>query len=225
MAILLVEDDERIVEFVKRGLSAEGYLIDVARTGGEALQVSPSPVYDLIILDLMLPDIHGREICRRLRADGVTTPVLMLTAMDTLEDKVNGLRIGADDYLTKPFAFEELLARIEALCRRRGNYQAEAAEIAVGDLTLNRDTREVHRAGQRLDLTPKEYSLLEYLMSRPGIVFSRTKILQNVWGYDADPLTNIVEVYMRNLRRKVDASPRPPLLKTVRGFGYKIEAE
>ncbi|MFZ5595048.1 MAG: response regulator transcription factor [Pseudomonadota bacterium] len=225
MAILLVEDDERIVTFVKRGLEAEGYLMDVASTGKEALRVGRSPVYGLIILDLMLPDMDGREICRQLRAEEVSTPILMLTAMDALEDKVGGLRLGADDYLTKPFAFEELLARIQALRRRSPSYTSQSIELALADLTLNRETRQVRRGDHVIELTPKEFALLEYLLSAPGRVFSRARILENVWGYSSDPLTNVVDVYMRNLRRKIDEDSDKPLLKTVRGFGYKIDAD
>lgn len=223
MRILLVEDDERIVGFVKRGLEAEGYQIDVASHGQEALQKARLPHYQLIILDLLLPGIPGKEICRELRASGLQTPILMLTALDTLEDKVSGLRIGADDYLTKPFAFDELIARIQALQRRQVNYHVETPELKIADLTLNKETREVRRAGQIIDLTPKEYSLLEYLMSAPGKVLSRTRILEQVWGYNADPLTNVVEVYVRHLRYKIDQKHDKKLIKTVRGFGYKID--
>lgn len=223
MAILIVEDEARIAEFVKRGLEAEGYLVDWVPNGQEAIQVGASPVYEVIILDLMLPDLSGRDVCRRLRADGVETPVLMLTAMDTLDDKVTGLRIGADDYLTKPFAFEELLARIEALLRRGRSFEQQSASLAVADLVLNKETKEVSRGGQTIELTPKEFALLEYFMSMPGKVVSRTKILEQVWGYNADPLTNVVEVYIRNLRRKIDEGFETALIKTVRGFGYKLE--
>lgn len=224
MRILLVEDDERIVGFVKRGLEAEGHQLDVAGNGQDALKNGISSHYQLIILDLMLPGMHGKEVCQQLRASGIQTPILMLTALDTLEDKVSGLRIGADDYLTKPFAFEELIARIQALQRRQASYQVEPTELKIADLTLNRETREVRRAGQLIDLTPKEYSLLEYLMSSPGRVLSRTRILEQVWGYNADPLTNVVEVYVRHLRYKIDQGHDKKLIKTVRGFGYKIES-
>lgn len=221
----MIEDDERIVEFVKRGLQAEGYSVEVARNGKDAMQVAKSPVYELILLDVMLPDMNGMEICRQLRTEGIETPILMLTAMDNLEDKVEGLRGGADDYLTKPFAFEELIARIQALLRRSGGFEQEVAELTVADLSLNRETREVRRGEKLVEVTPKEYALLECLMSAPGRVFSRTRILDNVWGYSADPLTNVVEVYIRNLRRKIDQDHPKPLIKTVRGFGYKIDAE
>lgn len=223
MAILIIEDDARIVEFIRRGLEAEGYLTDVASDGREGLKIAAAPDYELILLDLMLPDISGQEICRQLRLSGVTTPILMLTAMDTVEDKVEGLRIGADDYLTKPFAFDELVARIEALLRRSQGFKQKSSELAVADLTLNRETHEVRRGGRLIELTPKEYSLLEYFMTAPGKVFSRTRILDNVWGHSTDPLTNVVEVYIRNLRRKIDDGQPVQLIKTVRGFGYKIE--
>ena len=210
---------------LRRGLQAEGYSVDVAHDGPGALEVATSPQYKLLILDLLLPGIGGREICRRLRATSVDTPILMLTALDAVEDKVEGLRIGADDYLTKPFAFEELLARIEALLRRGGSYDASPVEFAVADLTLNSDTREVSRAGRMIELTPKEFGLLALLMSYPGKVMSRAKILEQVWGYHADPLTNVVEVYIRHLRRKIDEDFDAPLIHTVRGFGYKITAD
>lgn len=224
MTILLVEDDPRIVTFVKRGLEAEGYRVDTVYEGEEAMRIASSPIYRLIILDLMLPGLSGQEICRRLRAAGVQTPILILTAMDSIDNKVNGLRIGADDYLTKPFAFEELLARIEALLRRRSGFETESTYLTVADLSLNHETKEVRRGKQLIDLTPKEYALLQYLMKTPGRVQSRTKILETVWGYSADPLTNIVEVYIRNLRRKIDQGDQNPLIKTVRGFGYKIDS-
>ncbi len=225
MGILLIEDDERITEFVQRGLRAEGYSVDVARDGEAAWEMARGAKYQLIILDLLLPGIDGREICRRLRNAKVSSAILMLTALDTLEDKVEGLRIGADDYLTKPFAFAELLARIEALLRRPKSYEAEEPRLAVGDLELDRDNREVRRAGRAIKLTPKEFSLLECLMRSPGKVLSKTKILENAWGYSSDPLTNVVEVYIRHLRRKIDEGFDQALIKTVRGFGYKIDAE
>ncbi|MEW5757243.1 MAG: response regulator transcription factor [Pseudomonadota bacterium] len=226
MKILIVEDDERISNFVKRGLEAEGYRTEVAGTGRLALQLAVRGEFDLLLLDLMLPDVSGQEVCRQLRQQGTTTPILMLTAMDALEDKVAGLRIGSDDYLTKPFAFDELIARVQALLRRsRGRgYKERASELTVGDLTLNRDTREVRRSGKLIELTPKEYVLLECFMEAPGRVLSRSQILDHVWGYNADPLTNVVEVYIRSLRKKVDAGLPDSLIKTVRGFGYKLEA-
>jgi two-component system, OmpR family, response regulator len=222
MSVLLAEDDQGIVEFVRRGLEAEGYQIEVAMTGDDAVRLGSERRHPLIILDLLLPDIDGREVCRRLRAAQVHVPILMLTALDTLEDKVSGLQIGADDYLTKPFAFEELLARLQALQRRNGGYGEIQAALRVGDLRVDRETREIVRGGRKIELTPKEFALLECLMSRPGKVFSRTMILERVWGTTSDPLTNIVEVYIRQLRRKIDEGEEKPLIQTIRGFGYKI---
>jgi len=223
--ILLVEDDERIVEFVRRGLKAEGYNVDVARTGQEATTLGTAAAYQLIILDRKLPDLTGLEVCERLRAGLIDTPILMLTAMDTVQDKVTGLRSGADDYMTKPFSFEELLARIEALMRRRGGgLKAEPKELRIADLVLNQETHEVRRGNQLIDLTPKEFALLESFMRAPGKVLSRTRILEQVWGYSADPMTNVVDVYVRQLRRKIDEGYDHKLLKTVRGYGYKLDA-
>ncbi|HEB92884.1 MAG TPA: response regulator transcription factor [Gammaproteobacteria bacterium] len=223
MAILIIEDDERILQFVRRGLEAEGYLIETSTTGMLGLQLAAQAEYDLLILDLMLPDISGQEICRQLRQRDISTPILMLTAMDALEDKIEGLHIGADDYLTKPFAFDELIARIQALLRRSHGYKEQSTVLQVSDLTLNRETREIHRAGRLIELTPKEHALLEYFMNAPGRVFSRSKILDQVWGYNTDPLTNVVEVHIRNLRKKMDEGFSSSLIKTVRGFGYKLE--
>ena len=225
MRVLLVEDDERIVDFVQRGLKAEGYAVEVARNGQEAIAMGSVGQFQVIILDLGLPDINGRDVCERLRNAGVGTPILMLTARDTVQDKVTGLRSGADDYMTKPFAFEELLARIEVLMRRRGGeIKPETKEFQVADLVLNMETHEVRRGETLIELTPKEFSLLECFMRMPGKVLSRTRILEQVWGYSADPLTNVVDVYIRQLRRKIDDDYAIKLLKTVRGFGYKLDA-
>jgi two-component system, OmpR family, response regulator len=221
MNVLLVEDDERIIEFVRRGLQAEGCQVDVARRGLEGISRARSGT-QVIILDLLLPDIDGREVCRRLRDAGVSTPILMLTALDTLEDKVQGLRIGADDYLAKPFAFAELLARVQALARRSGRYQHDPPKLRVADLVLDRETCEARRGERLVPLTPREFSLLECLIGASGKVVSRTQILEQVWGCSRHPLTNVVEVYIRQLRRKVDQGAPQPLIETVRGFGYKI---
>ncbi len=226
MTLLIIEDDMRILEFVKRGLEAEGYLIEYANNGAQGLQKLQDGAYDLLLLDLMLPDMSGHDVCRQLRQQGMTLPVLMLTAMDSLEDKVEGLNLGADDYLTKPFAFDELVARIKALLRRNQGgtgYKVPETELSVSGITLNRKTREVFREGKLIELTPKEYALLEYFMQSPGCVLSRAQILDRVWGYNVDPLTNIVEVYIRNLRRKLSEGFDSSLIKTVRGFGYKLE--
>jgi len=224
MRILLVEDDQRIVDFVQRGLKAEGYTVEVARSGLEAITLGAEGKFQAIILDLGLPDLNGRLICEHLRNSGVGTPILMLTARDTVQDKVTGLRSGADDYMTKPFAFEELLARIEVLMRRGGaEIKPEIKEFRIADLILNGETHEVRRGEAIIDLTPKEFALLECFMRMPGKVLSRTRILEQVWGYSADPLTNVVDVYIRQLRRKIDDDYDLKLLKTVRGFGYKMD--
>jgi two-component system OmpR family response regulator len=220
-----VEDDERIVDFVHRGLKAEGYVVEVARSGLEAIAMGINGKFQIIILDLGLPDLNGRQVCENLRNNGVGTPILMLTARDTVQDKVTGLRSGADDYMTKPFAFEELLARIEVLMRRRGGeIKPEIKEFQIADLILNGETHKVRRGETQIDLTPKEFALLECLIRMPGKVLSRTRILEQVWGYSADPLTNVVDVYIRQLRRKIDDDYDLKLLKTVRGFGYKLDA-
>jgi DNA-binding response OmpR family regulator len=221
MNVLLVEDDERIIEFVRRGLEAEGYHVDVARDGRDAARRGQSPDYQLIILDLLLPEVDGRDVCRQLRTANLGTPILMLTALDTLEDKVRGLRMGADDYLAKPFAFEELVARVQALARRGAVYRDDHLELTACDLVLDRATREVRRGDRPIQLTPREFALLECLMRSPGKVLSRPLILEKVWGYSKHPLTNVVDVYIRQLRRKVDREA-VPLIQTVRGFGYKL---
>lgn len=222
--ILLIEDDERIIEFVARGLRAEGHTVEVARTGPHGLELGRMPHFDIIILDLMLPGMHGHDVCQQIRAARVATPIIMLTAMDRLDDKIEGLRLGADDYLTKPFAFGELLARIEALMRRRDRFESPSSTLQIADLTFDRETLEVRRGERTIELTAKELALLELMMSSPGRVLSRTRILETIWGYSSDPLTNVVDVYIRRLRLKVDQGHDTPLIKTVRGIGYKLEA-
>ena len=221
MKLLVIEDDRTVGQYVKHGLEEERFTADLVEDGLEGLRMASAGHYDVIVLDIRLPGMTGFEIVRTLRDRGVTTPVLMLTAQDSVEFKVQGLRAGADDYVTKPFSFEELLARVEALSRRPR--EVAPAVLQVDDLTLDTGTREVHRAGQRLDLTPKEYLVLEYLMRHPGRVMSRTLITEYVWDYHFDPGTNIVDVVINRLRKKVDAGAAKKLIHTVRGVGYVVK--
>jgi DNA-binding response OmpR family regulator len=228
MNILVVEDDARIADFLDRGLRAEGYRVTVARTGPEGLEAARGAGTDstptIMLLDVMLPGMSGLEVCQTLRAAKVQLPILMLTALGTLEDRVSGLRLGADDYLIKPFEFEELLARIEALGRRgREMRQTPASRLVVADLELDREAMRASRGGTPLTLTARELALLELLMSAPGRLFSRERILANVWGTNEDPLTNVVDVYIRRLRSKIDDGFERPLIHTVRGLGYRLE--
>jgi DNA-binding response OmpR family regulator len=219
--LLLVEDDPRIAAFIERGLVAEGHVVEIAATGTDGLRMARGGGYALVILDRMLPDFDGVEVCRQLRRERVGTRILMLTARDTLGDKVGGLRAGADDYLTKPFSFDEFVARIEALLRRSDLHRHEP-ELRVADLSLDPATRRVSRGARTIELTPKEYALLRYLMENAGTVLSRTQILNNNWGYGFDPGTKVVDVYIRYLRKKVDEGEATPLIHTIRGAGYSI---
>jgi DNA-binding response OmpR family regulator len=222
--ILMIEDDPRIADFVSRGLRAEGYLVEVMPTGREGLLAGRDTQFRTILLDIGLPDINGQQVCEQLRSEGITTPILMLTARDAIPDKVKGLKSGADDYMTKPFSFEELLARVEALLRRAEmEYGEDNPEVKIADLLLNRQTHEVSRAGRSIELTAKEYNLLELLMISGGKLVSRARILEQVWGYSSDPLTNVVDVYIRQLRKKIDEGYGVKLIKTVRGFGYRLD--
>ena len=225
MNVLLIEDEARVAEFIERGLRAERYCVSRAQTGEGGLDHASNREYDAIIVDLLLPDIHGYEVCRRLRLAGVFAPILIVSALDSPSDRVRGLRFGADDYLTKPFDFEELLARLEALVRRAQNFVLDASALQIGDLVFDRETLEVRRGERSIKLTAKELALLELLMSSPGKVFSRTRILNNVWGYDKDPLTNVVDVYIARLRKKVDDGNKPTLIQTVRGHGYRMSID
>jgi DNA-binding response OmpR family regulator len=222
MRILVVEDEHKIANAVKEGLAQESFAVDISYDGQEGLNAAEYEDYDLIILDRMLPGgMDGVEICRRLRQAGKHTPVLMLTAKDQVRDRVQGLNAGADDYLVKPFSFEELLARVKALLRRP--HDAVGEILAVGGLTMNTTTKSVQRAGQPISLSTKEYALLEYLLRNPGKVLSKNNIITHVWDFDADILPNTVEVFMTYLRAKVDKPFHGPgLIQTVRGFGYKI---
>jgi len=224
MRLLIVEDDRKLAEFVARGLRAERFAVDIASDGLEGQRFLEACAYDLLILDLMLPQLSGGELLKRVRRAMPRLPVLVLTARDATEDKVKYFEAGADDYLTKPFDFAELLVRIKALMRRTPLERAEV--LRVGDLELNRLTQQVRRGTQRIELTAKEYALLEYLMSSAGRVFSRTMILEHVWDQSFEGVTNIVDVYVRYLRRKIDDPVAEKLIHTVRGVGYCIrEAE
>jgi DNA-binding response OmpR family regulator len=223
MNILVVEDDGLVADLLLRVLGAEGYRVQLARTGPEGLALARNSDLSLLLLDLMLPGLSGLELCQTLRAEGHHVPVLMLTALSNTQDKVSGLRLGADDYLTKPFAFEELLARIEALLRRGRELRPRATTLQVADLVLDRERMSVTRAGKPVALTAKELAFLELLMTAPGRVYSRERILSNVWGTNEDPLTNIVDVYVRRLRSKIDDGHPVTLLQTVRGLGYRLD--
>ena len=222
MKILVVEDDRTVGQYVKRGLEEQRYHADLVADGMEGLRLASGGRYDLIVLDLRLPEMNGLEVLRTLRDRGNTTPILVLTAQDAVDFKVQALRSGADDYVTKPFSFEELLARVEALGRRPKEIRAQV--LRVGDLELDMATREVTRAGERIDLTPKEYTVLEYLMRHAGRVMSRTLITEYAWDYHFDPGTNIVDVVINRLRKKVDSSHAQKLVHTVRGVGYVVKA-
>jgi heavy metal response regulator len=220
MRILLVEDDSRIARFVNKGLTEEGYAVDIVTNGEDALTFAGSAPYDLIVLDLLLPIIDGITVCRRLRRQDMKVPILILTAKDSIEDRVTGLNAGADDYLVKPFAFAELLARIRALLRRPPVLNADTLE--VGDLVLDITKHQVERADEPISLTPKEYSLLVFMMRNQCQVLSRTQIMEHVWNYDFYAGSNVVDVYIRYLRKKIDEGHEKKLIKTIRGVGYTI---
>ena len=225
MRILIVEDDHKIANALKKGLQQESYAADVSYDGKDGLGNAVTIEYDLIILDRMLPEVDGVEICRILRQKKINTPILMLTAKDKISDRVEGLNCGADDYLVKPFAFEELLARIKALLRRP--QELNQNEFIVGDLKLNTLTYEVERSGKEISLSQKEFALLEYLMRNAGRILTKDSIINHVWDYDADILPNTVEVYIGYLRNKIDKPYKnaKQYIQTARGFGYKISEE
>jgi heavy metal response regulator len=220
MRVLVVEDEERIAAFIRRGLMEELYTVDVVVDGAQALETAMGAEYDAIVLDVRLPGRDGYAVCRDLRARGDRTPVLMLTARDTVDDRVAGLDAGADDYLVKPFAFKELLARLRALTRRPP--EIRDSTLALADLELDMLSHQVCRASQPIDLTAREYRLLEFFMRHPGQVLSRAQIAAQVWGQDFDAQSNVVDVYIRYLRRKIDDPFEPRLIQTVRGLGYKL---
>jgi len=222
MRILVIEDEHRIANAISQGLKQENYAVDVTYTGTDGFDLASTEEYDLIILDLMLPGMDGISICKQLRANEINIPILILTAKDQMVDRVKGLDSGADDYLGKPFAFEELLARIRAITRRPKSLTNEV--LLVGDLQLNTKTFEVNRNNVSIRLSNKEYALLEYLMRNANLTLTKDQIISHVWNYDAEILPNTIEVYIRNLRNKVDVPFKgsKPLINTMRGFGYKI---
>src|SRR5271169_2396562 len=221
MRILVIEDEKRIADFLSRGLESGGYAVDVANTGNSAVELVHATEYDLVILDLGLPDIDGLQVLEKIRNRKTVPPVLILSARDSVDDRVTGLEQGADDYLVKPFAFVELLARVRVLLRRG---QPTPERLQVGDLSLDCIRRKVTRANENVELAPKEFSILEYMMRNRGRPLSRTMIVEHVWDMDYDGLTNIVDVYIRHLRSKVDDRWPLKLIHTVRGVGYMIEA-
>lgn len=223
MRVLVVEDERKLAGFIRKGLEEEGYAVDVASDGESGLKMALDGVHDLIVLDIKLPGRDGLAVLQELRRKNRTTPVLLLTARAAVEDKVLGLDSGADDYLTKPFAFEELVARVRALLRRRG--ETRDPILRLGDLVLDPARRTVHRGTVRIDLTAREFSLLDYFLRNPGRVLTRAMILDRVWDYDFDPSTNVVDVYVNYLRRKIDIEGKPRLIHTVRGAGYVLNLE
>jgi DNA-binding response OmpR family regulator len=222
MHILIVEDEQRLARLVARVLGEERHVVDTANDGDTGLDLALRGTYDLLILDLMLPGRSGLDICKQVRARKLQPAILMLTARGSIEDRVAGLRIGADDYLVKPFAMEELVARVDALLRR-GRAITDTQRLQVGDLTLDLLRREAQRDGRIIELTAKEFALLEYLMRHPGQVLTRTQIIDHVWRYDSDALSNVVDIYIHYLRDKIDRGSARPMIKTMRGVGYRIE--
>jgi len=222
MRVLIVEDESRIADFLDRGLRAEGHFCVIANDGESGLSLAMEGDFDLILLDLMLPGIHGHEVCQQLRMHKVNTPLIILSAMDSLEDVIAGLRMGADDYMTKPFSFEELLARIETIMRRNSEIDNQDQVISTGPLAFDRQSLRFSVNGNEMKMTAKELAIIELLMSNPDTLFSRERILSNVWGLNMDPLTNVVDVYIGKLRKKIDTDADNSLIETVRGLGYRL---
>ena len=225
MRILIIEDETRIADFLQRGLRAESHFCLVANDGETGLSLAMEGDFDLILLDLMLPGIHGHEVCQQLRMKQVNTPLIILSAMDSLDDVIAGLRMGADDYMTKPFSFEELLARIEAVMRRSSAIADQDQTLKAGPLVFDRKSLRFYADGTEIKLTAKELAIIELLMSNPGTLFSRERILNNVWGLNMDPLTNVVDVYIGKLRKKIDSGSDSSMIETVRGMGYRLNLE
>jgi two-component system, OmpR family, response regulator len=224
MRLLLIEDDQKIASFVIKGFKAEGFAVDHAADGVRGLDLGLTEPYDVIVVDVMLPKLDGLSVIENLRKQNVSIPILILSAKDSVDDRVKGLQLGSDDYLPKPFAFAELLARVQALMRR-GRGQTETTELTVGELTLNLINREVVRAGRKIDLQPLEYSLLAYLMRNQDKVVSKTMIMENVWDYHFDPQTNVVEARICRLRDKIDKGFDSKMIHTVRGVGYVLRQD
>ncbi len=222
MKVLVVEDDRKIASFVQKGLKEQGFVVEVCGDGDEGYDRATSQVYDVIVLDIMLPGRDGLSILRALREKKNTVPVILLTARTGLNERVDGLNLGADDYLAKPFYVEELIARIQAVVRRASGEQL--TQLTAGDLVVNLITRDVTRGNERIELTAREFNLLELLMRAPGRVFTRTQILEHVWGFDFDPQTNVVDVYIRRVRAKIDAPPAFSWIETVRSVGYRFRS-
>lgn len=220
--MLVIEDEKKIAAFIRKGLEAQGFVVDVAHHGDEGFELATSRPYDALVLDIMLPGRDGLSILRQLRERKIAVPVILLTARSELNERVEGLNLGADDYLTKPFHIEELIARLHAVTRRAAG--TPQSILAVGDLTLNLLTREVRRAGRPIELTNREFALLEHLMRAPGRVLTRVEICERVWDYHFDPGTNLVDVYIQRLRKKVDGDFPVKLIETIRGVGYRIRA-
>ncbi|MBN1489683.1 MAG: heavy metal response regulator transcription factor [Phycisphaerae bacterium] len=223
MRVLVIEDDPAVVSFLKKGLREASYIVESASNGVDGARMASGGTHDVIVLDLMLPGQDGFDVLRELRTNGINTPVICLTARDTVHDRVRGLDLGADDYLVKPFSFSELLARLRAVLRRQPSFSADP--LAVGPLTVDVITRHVQRAGKRIDLSPTEFALLNYLAQHAGQVLSRTMILENVWDMNYDPMTNVVDVHINRLRKKVDRGFDFPLIHTIRGVGYVLREE
>jgi len=224
MRALLIEDDSTVCTYITKGLKEQGYFVDMANDGQEGLNKANSEAYDVMVIDRMLPNLDGLSILKSVRAAGNNTPVIVLSALGEVDDRVKGLKAGGDDYLVKPFAFSELMARIEAVVRRTEFSTEIVTELSVGDLHMDLLSRKVTRAGQKIDLQSREFKLLEYLVRNQGQVVTRTMLLENVWNYHFDPQTNVIDVHISRLRSKIDKDFDPPLIRTVRGAGYIIEA-